>query len=56
MEFGNQYYYEITVRQRHRELLQEAESDRFLKQANLSKKRELSGRWQSLTRLIGYRV
>jgi hypothetical protein len=43
MEFGNSYYYEVTTRQRHRELLQEAESYRLLKQANLPQ--EASSAW-----------
>jgi hypothetical protein len=42
MEFGNQYYYEITIRQRHRELLQEAETARLLKQANLPQKKRIA--------------
>jgi hypothetical protein len=35
MEFGNHYYYEITVRQHHKDLLSEAEASRLLKQAGL---------------------
>lgn len=42
MEFGNHYYYEITVRQRHRDLLQEAESSRLLKQADLPPKEKIA--------------
>jgi hypothetical protein len=42
MEFGNQHYYEITIRQRHRELLREAESSRLLKQANLPQEKRIA--------------
>jgi hypothetical protein len=42
MEFGNSYYYEVTIRQRHRELRQEAESYRLLKQANLLQKKRIA--------------
>jgi hypothetical protein len=42
MEFGNQYYYEITVKQRDRELVREAESYRLLKQANLLQEKRIA--------------
>jgi hypothetical protein len=42
MEFGNQYYYEKTIQQRHRELLRETESLGLLKQAGLLPKKRIA--------------
>jgi hypothetical protein len=35
MEFGNHYYYAITIRQHHKDLLPEVEASRLLQQAGL---------------------
>jgi hypothetical protein len=53
MEFSNQHYYEITIKQRYRELLREAEAARLLKEAGLRPEKGIAWLmiWVNLTAL-----